>query len=76
MQSPIDPFYRAFGRRVRAAREPLMSQDLLARALGLGRTSVTNIEAGRQHVSLATAAAIARLLDVALDALIGTEERG
>jgi transcriptional regulator with XRE-family HTH domain len=47
----VDLFYREFGRRVQIARRRAnLSQQDLARAIGLTRTSVTNIEKGRQHV--------------------------
>jgi transcriptional regulator with XRE-family HTH domain len=42
-----------FGKRVRAARQAAhLTQDQLARRLGLSRPSVVNIEAGRQGVYL------------------------
>ena len=66
-------FYKAFGRKVRILREPLMSQELLASALGMSRTNLVNIEAGRQQVSIATANAIARRLGVRLADLLGEE---
>lgn len=43
----------AFGERLREIRKnDGMSQDALGRRAGLSRTSITNIEQGRQHVSL------------------------
>lgn len=43
----------AFGQQLRELRTSVgLSQDALARRAGLSRTSVTNIEMGRQHVSL------------------------
>jgi transcriptional regulator with XRE-family HTH domain len=49
----VDPLYREFGRLVKSGREALgMSQAELGGRIGLSRTSVTNIESGRQHVSL------------------------
>lgn len=41
-------------RQVREAQEPRMSQDGLAQALKLKRTSITNIESGKQKLSLET----------------------
>jgi transcriptional regulator with XRE-family HTH domain len=53
MRSPVDALYRDFGRRLRAARDGAgLSQAELAERVGLGRTSVTNIETGRQRVPL------------------------
>jgi transcriptional regulator with XRE-family HTH domain len=49
----VDPLYEEFGRLVRATREASrISQAELGRRVGLSRTSITNIECGRQHVSL------------------------
>jgi transcriptional regulator with XRE-family HTH domain len=48
-----------------------VTQTRMAELLGMSRTSVTNIEAGRQPVSLATACAIADVLDTTLDVLVG-----
>lgn len=55
--------YQAFGARVRMIREALgLNQGELAKRIGLTRTSVTNIEAGRQEVDLDRAASIAAAL--------------
>ena len=44
-----------FGRRLRHLRDEVdLSQEALAAASGLSRTSIVNIERGRQGVSLAT----------------------
>lgn len=44
-------FDRALGERIREARERVgIKQDQLGRAVGLSRTSITNIERGRQGV--------------------------
>lgn len=60
-------FYLDFGRRVRAAREAsALTQQGLADALGLTRSSVANIEAGRQRVLLHVPAAIAAATGAAL----------
>lgn len=50
-----DQLYAHIGRRiseVREAQEPRVSQEELARVLGLKRTSVTNIEKGKQKLTL------------------------
>lgn len=45
--------YRDFGRRLKAARSDAgMSQQKVADRVGLGRTSITNIESGKQHFPL------------------------
>jgi transcriptional regulator with XRE-family HTH domain len=54
-----DRFYVDFGRRVRAAREQQgLTQQALADTLGLTRSSVANIEAGRQRALLHMTAAV------------------
>lgn len=45
-------FYREFGARVRQARGDQLTQEALARRVGLSRASVANIERGRQRVPL------------------------
>lgn len=50
---PAEPIYRDFGRRLRKAREKAtLTQDGLAKRVGLTRTSITNMEHGNQHVGL------------------------
>ncbi len=64
-------FYRQFGRILAAARnKKKMSQEVLARELGLSRTSITNIEKGRQPVQLHTLYHISKLLAVELKDLL------
>jgi transcriptional regulator with XRE-family HTH domain len=49
----VDGLYRQFGRHFREARkEAGLTQEHVAERVGLTRTSVTNIERGRQHISL------------------------
>jgi len=56
-------FYIAFGKMLAdARRKKHISQEMLADELGLTRTSVTNIEKGRQPVQLYSLYRIARLL--------------
>ncbi|MGN6820458.1 MAG: helix-turn-helix domain-containing protein [Sphingomonas sp.] len=48
-----DPLYTFFGSRVRALRERRqVTQEELGRRVDLSRTSITNIEKGRQRVLL------------------------
>ena len=55
-----DPLYVEFGKRVKAARRSAeLTQAELAKAIGLTRTSVANIEAGRQRAFLDTVYGIA-----------------
>lgn len=49
----VEKIYREFGRILRLRRsDAKLTQDEVANKVGLGRTSITNIEQGRQHVSL------------------------
>lgn len=70
--SQIELFYKVFGRLVRTSREsrPDTTQEKLGQLVGLSRTSITNIEQGRQHVALHQFFAIAEALKVRPDALL------
>ena len=58
-------FYRQFGQLLRRARKGAgLSQEDLATAIGLTRTSVSNIEQGRQKVLLHTFDQLLRVLNV------------
>lgn len=77
MQGSSDRLYVAFGQLVVAHRQRLtgMTQAELGRRIGLSRTSVTNIEQGRHHVSLAQFVRIARVLEVSPEALLPSSAR-
>ena len=77
MQASTDRLYAAFGELVLAHRRRLegMTQAELGRRIGLSRTSVTNIEQGRHHVSLAQFVLIARALEVSPEALLPPQHR-
>lgn len=70
----IDPFYEAFGALVRKHRDRQkgMTQSKLGELVGLSRTSITNIEKGRQHVALHQVFALAYALRVTPNALMPT----
>jgi transcriptional regulator with XRE-family HTH domain len=71
-----DRLYRLFGNRVRALREEKnVTQDELGRRVDLSRTSITNIEKGRQRVLLHQMVDIARALDAEPTELIPVSER-
>ena len=60
-----DEFYTEVGRRVRMARESAgLTQDALADQVQLSRTSVTNIEKGRQKIALHTLFLVASVVGV------------
>jgi DNA-binding XRE family transcriptional regulator len=72
-QEAHQAFYEEVGRRIREARKrrtPALTQDELARLVGLTRTSITNVEQGRQKCLLHTLAEIATALQVEVATLI------
>jgi transcriptional regulator with XRE-family HTH domain len=53
VKKEVEPIYRQFGSKIESMRVALgLSQQELSKRVGLTRTSVTNIEAGRQRVLL------------------------
>ncbi|WP_305787839.1 helix-turn-helix domain-containing protein [Symbioplanes lichenis] len=71
----IDLFYIEVGKRIRDARNAArITQAELADAVGLTRTSITNLEAGRQRMPLHLFAAIARRLGVGPQHLMAESE--
>jgi transcriptional regulator with XRE-family HTH domain len=69
----VPRLYPVVGQKIRAARDrstPRLSQDRLAKRLGISRASIVNIEAGRQHAPLDLLWKIAQLLDIELTMLI------
>jgi transcriptional regulator with XRE-family HTH domain len=63
---------QTFGARVKRKREALAwSQDELGDMVGLTRSSIANIEAGRQDTPLSQAAVLAAALGEPLGALVG-----
>src|SRR5258706_10596858 len=64
-------FYKQLGANIRKNRQGLkLSQDELARSIGLTRTSLTNIEKGRQHPPLHTFCDIVEQLKVDASVLL------
>jgi len=64
-------FYQQLGDNIRVRRKTRnLSQDALAKLVGLTRTSLTNIESGRQHPPLHILCEIAAQLDVAVPQLL------
>lgn len=64
-------FYKAFGAKIATARKARkMSQAKLGTALGLSRTSITNIEKGRQQVQVHTLARLADILNFPVSDLL------
>jgi transcriptional regulator with XRE-family HTH domain len=67
----MSQLYREFGRLLKARRKDAhLTQDDVATKIGLVRTSITNIELGRQQVSLHTLYALADAVGVAPEELL------
>lgn len=63
MSDPIEPCHRAVGAKIEQIRKVLgITQDELAKRVGMNRTSVTNIEIGRQRLLLDTVERFAKAL--------------
>jgi transcriptional regulator with XRE-family HTH domain len=61
----VNPFYHEFGQRLREVRKAAgMTQHGLAEQIGLGRTSIANIERGTQAVALDQWLRLADVLEV------------
>lgn len=68
-----EPFYAEFGKLVRAHRQRLgLTQDQLGERVGLSRTSITNIEQGRQKVLLHQLFLLAGSFEINPDVLLPT----
>lgn len=66
-----DAFYKRLGERIRARRQERgLSQEGLAKAVGLKRPSMSNIEKGRQNVLLHTFCDIVETLDTNANTLL------
>ena len=71
MATPQGTFYEELGRRVASARDRKgLTQQKLADILGLSRTSITNIEKGRQPVDVHILVGITDALEVGIAKLI------
>jgi transcriptional regulator with XRE-family HTH domain len=67
----IDPFYRRLGTRIRDRRRAKkITQEAVAVHMGLTRTSIVNIEKGRQHLAVHQLVRISDLLGCAPGDLI------
>lgn len=77
-QAEIDLLYSSFGKLVRMhrVRRRDMTQERLGQVVGLSRTSITNIEKGRQHVGLHQLCSIAEALSVPPSALLPVRSAG
>ncbi len=69
----IDRFYKEVGKAIAEARGG-RSQSVLAKALGLSRPSITNIENGKQRITLHHLWAAAEVLGVDVSELLPSAE--
>lgn len=68
---PIESFYINVGERVRLQRKKVgMDQETLSRHLNLSRTTIINIEKGRQRLSLEHAWLAAQVLGISIEDLL------
>lgn len=75
MASDKGPFYRALGGALRKARVAKgIKQGPLAGAVGLSRTSITNIERGRQPIEVEVLVRLAMTLGTSVTDLIPMRE--
>jgi len=66
-----DSFYISVGERVRQQRKSAgMDQETLSRHLNLSRTTIINIEKGRQRLSLEHAWMAAQVLGISIEVLL------
>lgn len=63
-------FYAAVGRQIARARSGRLTQEALAMKAALTRTSIINIEKGRQQILLHTLVDISRALQVSISDLL------
>lgn len=72
----IDDFYAALGAAVRTKREEVgLTQAQLSGRVGMSRTSITNIERGRQRLLADQLQAVASSLGVSVDQLLPRIDR-
>lgn len=66
--------YRGMGQRIRSARQKLhLTQVALGDLVGLSRTSITNIERGRQNILAHTLYELGRRLQVPIESLMPSD---
>ncbi|MCD2190991.1 helix-turn-helix transcriptional regulator [Actinomycetospora soli] len=67
----VERFYREFGQRLHDARTAArISQEALGRVVGLNRTSISNIEKGRQRLLAHQLPVLARALETTTEELM------
>lgn len=72
----IEPFYLSVGEKLRLQRKKVgMDQETLSRHLNLSRTTIINIEKGRQRLSLEHAWLAAQILNISIEILLPNETK-
>jgi DNA-binding XRE family transcriptional regulator len=75
LEQSIEAFYSQVGEKVRFQRKKAgMDQETLARHLNLSRTTVINIEKGRQRLSLEHAWLASKILGISIEELLPSSE--
>ena len=75
MESTIEAFYILVGEKIRFQRKKAgMDQETLSRHLNLSRTTIINIEKGRQRLSLEHAWLAAKIFDISIEDLLPQNE--
>jgi len=70
-------FYRGLGSKIAVGRKKAhLTQEHLGRVVGLSRTSITNIEKGRQPIFAHTLAQLATVIQVPVAELIKQDQSG
>ena len=70
-----DDFYKLIGEKIRISRQALgLSQDDLAKEVGLRRTSITNIESGQQKIQIYTLYLISQFLNMPIYSLLPSDD--
>ena len=69
-EGQIAKLYKAVGDNIRRKRAKKFSQTELAKLVGVGRTSITNLELGKQRIPIHQLFGIAQALDCSIDELV------
>ncbi|MDP8227177.1 MAG: DUF4065 domain-containing protein [Candidatus Celaenobacter polaris] len=71
----MDMFYKNLGRKIKKIRERLdLSQEALAKKLGMGRAAVSQIETGDRKISAEEIAKVAKVFNISTDVLLNIKK--
>ena len=75
MPAPISPMHAAVGTELRRLRvEHGLTQETVAKRVGMHRTYLNQIEAGSRNVSLGVLARLSVVLDASLSSVVGVAD--